>query len=88
MTGKSSVLATAALMTALLGTDLAPTRAGAQSISADEARAIAKEAYIYGFPLVDSYRILYSYFVDKSSPIFTGRACSTGRTRRSRRTPT
>jgi hypothetical protein len=68
MTGKSSVLATAALMTALLGTGLAPTRAGAQSTSADEARAIAKEAYIYGFPLVDSYRILYSYFVDKSSP--------------------
>ena len=29
-----------------------------------EARAIAKEAYIYGFPLVDSYRIQYGYFVD------------------------
>jgi hypothetical protein len=35
-----------------------------------EARAIAKEAYIYGFPLVDSYRILYSYFVDRSDPEF------------------
>src|SRR6476646_4222230 len=34
----------------------------------EEARAIAKEAYIYGFPLVDSYRILYSYFVDSSDP--------------------
>jgi hypothetical protein len=32
------------------------------------ARTIAKDAYIYGFPLVDSYRILYSYFVDRSSP--------------------
>jgi hypothetical protein len=29
-----------------------------------EARASAKEAYVYGFPLVDSYRIQYSYFVD------------------------
>lgn len=33
-----------------------------------EARAIAKEAYIYGFPAVDSYRILYAYFVDTSNP--------------------
>jgi hypothetical protein len=38
------------------------------SISATEARAIAKDAYVYGFPLVDSYRILYSYFVDRGSP--------------------
>jgi hypothetical protein len=30
-----------------------------------EVRAIAKEAYIYGYPLVDSYRIQYAYFVDK-----------------------
>ena len=44
----------------------------AQDISADEARAIAKEAYIYGFPPVDSYRILYSYFVDESSPEYKG----------------
>jgi hypothetical protein len=35
-----------------------------------EARAIAKEAYIYGFPLVDSYRIQYDYFVDNKSPEF------------------
>ena len=46
----------------------APTHA--QSLSADEARAIAKDATIYGFPLVDSYRIQYSYFVDRSSPEF------------------
>ena len=29
-----------------------------------EARAIAKEAYIYGFPIVDNYRVQYAYFVD------------------------
>ena len=28
-------------------------------ISPAEVRAIAKEAYVYGFPLVDSYRIQY-----------------------------
>ncbi len=40
----------------------------AQAISAGEARAIAKEAYVYGFPLVDNYRILHSYFVDAGNP--------------------
>src|SRR5215212_3361714 len=33
-----------------------------------EARAIAKEAYVYGFPLVDSYRIQHAYFVDATNP--------------------
>jgi hypothetical protein len=41
-------------------------------VSPADARAIAKEAYIYGFPLVDSYRIQYSYFVDQSNPEFKG----------------
>ena len=40
------------------------------SVTPAEARAIAREAYIYGFPLVDSYRIQYSYFVDKQNPEF------------------
>jgi hypothetical protein len=35
-----------------------------------EARAIAREAYVYGFPLVDSYRIQYDYFVDSKGPEF------------------
>lgn len=35
-----------------------------------EARAIAKDAYVYGFPMVDSYRIQYAYFVDRASPEF------------------
>lgn len=36
----------------------------------NEARAIAKEAYIYGYPVVDNYRINYSYFVDPKCPEF------------------
>src|SRR5271166_6377623 len=40
------------------------------SISPEEARAIAKEAYIYGFPMVDSYRIEHAYFVDRANPEF------------------
>ena len=35
-------------------------------------RAIAKEAYIYGYPMVDSYRIEYGYFVDKQDPEYKG----------------
>jgi len=38
------------------------------TITSAEARAIAKEAYTYGYPMVDSYRILNAYFVNKESP--------------------
>jgi hypothetical protein len=41
-------------------------------VSPEEARAIAKEAYIYGFPIVDNYRVQYSYFVDKEDPEYKG----------------
>lgn len=37
-----------------------------------EIREIIKEAYVYGFPMVDSYRIQYSYFVDKTNPEYKG----------------
>lgn len=40
----------------------------APALTAAEARAIAKEATIYGFPLVDNYRIQHSYFVDEANP--------------------
>lgn len=33
-----------------------------------EARAIAKEVYVYGNPMVDNYRIQYAYFVDTRNP--------------------
>ena len=42
----------------------------AENLMPEEAREIAKEAPIYGFPMVDSYRIQYSYFVDKGGPEF------------------
>jgi hypothetical protein len=41
-------------------------------VSPAEARAIAKEAYVYGFPLVDSYRIQYDYFVGVGKPEYKG----------------
>ncbi len=39
--------------------------ATADQLTPAEARAIAKEATIYGFPLVDNYRVQYSYFVGR-----------------------
>ena len=42
--------------------------ASASEITPAETRAIAKEAYIYGFPMVDNYRVQYSYFVDNKDP--------------------
>jgi hypothetical protein len=42
------------------------------ALTAAEARAIAKDAYIYGFPLVDSYRIVHAYFVNQQSPEYKG----------------
>jgi len=39
-------------------------------MSPAEARAIAKEAYIFGYPMVDGYRIQYAYYVDRNNPEF------------------
>ncbi len=47
--------------------DERPERA---AITPAEARDIARDAYSYGFPLVDNYRIQYSYFVDRGGPEF------------------
>lgn len=35
-------------------------------------REIAEQAYIYGYPMVDNYRIQYSYFVDQANPQYKG----------------
>jgi len=37
-----------------------------------EAKEIAKEAYIYGFPLVLNYKTMYSYTINTKSPEFKG----------------
>jgi hypothetical protein len=50
----------------------ASTTVQAGDVTPAEARAIAKEAYIYGFPMVDDYRIQYAYFVDTKNPEYKG----------------
>jgi hypothetical protein len=53
-------------------TSPSPSTPAPAAVTPEQARAIAKEAYIYGFPMVDSYRIQYSYFVDKEDPEYKG----------------
>ena len=40
--------------------------------SFSENRETIKDAYTYAFPIVDNYRILYSYFVDTTHPQYKG----------------
>jgi hypothetical protein len=46
--------------------------ASEQKLTAQEAKQIAKEAYIYGFPLVLNYKTMNSYAIDKKSPEYKG----------------
>jgi len=48
---------------------LAPAHAQ-NSITPAEARAIAKEAYIYGYPMVDNYRVIHAYSLDRQNPAY------------------
>ncbi len=45
---------------------------GGGSITPEEATAIAKEAYIYGFPMVMNYKTIYNYVVDTENPEYKG----------------
>lgn len=58
-----STTLTAAVIATMPDTVLART-----AVTPAEARAIAKEAYIWGYAIVDDYRVQYNYFIDKSDP--------------------
>jgi len=44
----------------------------APELTPSEAKQIAKEAYIYGFPLVLNYKTMYSYTINKKSAEYKG----------------
>lgn len=54
----------------LMGCFLTVFGAQAEALSPQQAREIAKDAYIYGFPMVDHYRIQHAYFEDRNNPEF------------------
>ena len=57
-----------ALGIGLFATLMVLPAAAEEKLSAGEAKQIAEEAFIYGFPMVMNYAVFYEYFVDKASP--------------------
>jgi hypothetical protein len=71
---RSSALGTAAFAMTRPFSALGQTSADpvAPGVTPAEARSIAKEAYIWGYALVDDHRIQYPYFIDKRHPEYKG----------------
>ena len=69
-------LFTAVILTASLtscnsnSSNTTATSSAENNAKADSLRAIVKEAYVYGFPMVDAYRIQYAYFVNRNNSEF------------------
>jgi hypothetical protein len=72
MLTKRELIRSAALTAAAIATTKSVPVLAQSSVTPTEARAIAKEAYIYAFPIVDNYRIQHAYFVDRANPEFKG----------------
>ncbi len=45
---------------------------GPDAVTPEEAEAIAREAYVWGFPMVMNYKTLYNYVIDTSNPEYKG----------------
>ncbi len=43
-----------------------------QNVTPEQARAIAREAYIFHYPLVMYYRTMYRQAIDRTSKTYTG----------------
>lgn len=70
----SAVIAAATLAVTLIGCgsgkDAGKDSKEQAAVTPAQIREIAKQAYIYGYPMVDNYRIQYAYFQDKQSSQF------------------
>lgn len=79
-TGRGALLALVVLLLVACGQSSqkprGPTgdgRAGpAPTVTAAEARDIAKQAYVYGFPMVSLWQTMYAFSIDKTSPAYKG----------------
>jgi len=68
------------MIAALLALMMSTTLFGAAaSLTPEQAKSIAKEAYLYGLPMVLNYKTMYHYAVDTHSPeykgAFNGKSC-------------
>ena len=59
-----------AVLTNCNGGDSNVPQQAIEDVPVDSIRAIAKDAYIYAFPMVESYRIQHAFFVDTAHPEF------------------
>lgn len=70
---KTYLIALASLIIILSGCSSdAKDAAKEATLTPKEATQIAKEAYVYGFPLVLNYKTMYDYAVDTKSPEYKG----------------
>jgi hypothetical protein len=53
-----------------LAADQAAHEEGASALNEAEVRSIAREAYLYGYPVVEAYKTLYAQAVDQGGPNF------------------
>lgn len=61
------------LMSSMLAMGLGLSSTAFAKLTEQQATEIVKEAYTYGYPIVDNYRIQYSYFVDQKNPDYKGK---------------
>ncbi len=67
---KRTVLSVLVILLAMLVVGCATKEQAQTNITPDEARAIAREAYTYGFPIAEAYNTLYKQAVDTSNSDF------------------
>lgn len=72
----------AILAAGLLPFALTQTALAANALPASQASAIAKEAYLYGFPVVEMYKTLYAQAVDQGGPDYKAPFNQVGNTAR------
>ena len=70
---KISAIVLASLIVVLSGCSKEAAETAKQAtLTPTEAKQIAKEAYVYGFPLVLNYKTMYDYVIDEKSPEYKG----------------
>jgi len=65
-----SLIALVLVAATIPATTMADSKISGAGVSPAEARAIAKEAYLWGFPMVESYKTLYAQAVETAGPNF------------------
>jgi len=60
------------LLAGMAGLATVPFASAATALTPAQARDIAKDAYIYGFPMEDSYRTMYAFSIAKGNPEYKG----------------